>query len=465
MEEAHPPIPSDQLRASEELAEINRRLLNRENELNRKQQLQEVYNQAVTSLVAPFDLKAAVTEVLRILCEACEAGVGVLFLETPGDSHLHLFTAWGTSEEEIPLPSVAAIAARENRRIVTGDIPADFPLRLTLSATLTVPPRILLAQPVTRGERAMGVLLVGSAATFPLDIPDLVERICVQLALAATHAFTFQRALSLTRDLKYKSEALRRKNTELERANRTRAIFLASVSHELKTPLNAIIGFSRVLARKSHGTLTEKQDEFVGLIQKNGEHLLTLIEDLLTISRAESGSLSLTRQDLNLSQLLEECVVSLQPLITRKCQQVNLDLGPEIPAVSADRGKIKQVLFNLLGNAIKYSPERSVICLRLRLSGFGDEVLVSVEDPGPGIPLTERDRIFEPFYRARDTSREDGTGLGLAVARRLVEMHGGRIWFEPAPCRGSIFTFSLPIYERDGSGRHEIVPIRREPDA
>jgi signal transduction histidine kinase len=459
-----PPDAAQLMRIVEELAAANHRLLNREHELKRRQFFQEQYNRSVTELISTSDLEATLERVLKLLCEAADADIGVVFLLSPEDRKLVPFASHNLSGPLPPFELGAGLVgsvAREKKRLVSGDIPANFPFKIRKTKNLEIQPKVILAQPLLHADQVMGVLLFGGMDNFSSDGLELVERVSVQIALAIVNAIALQRAVDLARELKFKSEALKRRYVDLEKAHRAKSAFLAGVSHELKTPLHAIIGFARVLRRKSHGPLTPRQEEYLRLILTNGEHLLGLINDILDLSRIESGTMEITLRDVNITSILDECVRSLGALAEKKSLRIQQRRGSAIPAVRADRNKVKQVVFNLLSNAIKFSPSGAVIRLETALGEYGDEIRISVSDEGPGIPPEDRERIFEPFIRLDTAGAPDGTGLGLSIARKLVELHHGRIWVESLPGKGSTFSFTLPVagFEPGARGK-DIIRVR-----
>ena len=231
---------------------------------------------------------------------------------------------------------------------------------------------------------------------------------------------------------------------ELERANRLKSEFLASMSHELRTPLHTIIGFSELLAEELEGPLNEKQQRFVQHIHTDSLHLLALINDVLDISKIEADRLELRLEAFDFTALVAESLASVRSLAEAKSH--TLETALDVPAaLEADRLRIKQVLVNLLSNAIKFTPEGGRIRVEARVQD--KFVMVSVADTGVGIPAEEHDSIFDKFHQVGATTKgiREGTGLGLAITKRLVEEHGGGIWVQSQPHKGSTFSFTLPL--------------------
>jgi len=457
------------LAAMDELADSNRRLLNREHQLQREQHFRELFNRIVTRLISSDDLKQTLDDVLVILCAATESEIGAIYLHAPEENRFLPFASHNLPDNLPPLePGVGlfGFVTREKKQYVSGDIPPTFPLKIRLADDVEVPPRVVLIQPLLRADQLLGVLVAGTAASYSAEMLDMVQRAAVQIAIAILNAVTLQRAIGLARELKFKSESLRERYRELERAHQLKTAFLAAASHELKTPLNAIIGFANVLLKQAHGPLNPRQQEYAQYIRKNGDHLLKLINDTLDLSRIEAGKVAMVRRRINLAQLLKECIQSIRPLADRKSQPVHLRLGEPIPPVTADRSKLKQIVFNLLSNAIKFAPEGTDITVQAQLTEFGDEIRISVTDGGPTIAAEDRERIFEPFVRAAQAAGTEGTGLGLALVRKLVELHGGRVGVESAATGGNTFHFTLPTAGLDARGRRgDIVKARRTYDA
>jgi len=249
---------------------------------------------------------------------------------------------------------------------------------------------------------------------------------------------------SLARNVNRMNEELRRLYGELETASRHKSEFLANMSHELRTPLNAILGFSQVLEQKLFGELNPKQEEYVGDILSSGNHLLSLINDVLDLSKVEAGQIELEVEPFSLRESVERAVAMVRERASKNGVAVGTEIQPEVQVVEADERRIRQVLFNLLSNAAKFTPSGGRIDVTaVRVAG---EIEVAVSDTGPGIAPADQDRIFEEFQQTEVGAKQrEGTGLGLALSRRLVELHGGRIWVESELGSGSRFVFTLPV--------------------
>jgi signal transduction histidine kinase len=246
-----------------------------------------------------------------------------------------------------------------------------------------------------------------------------------------------------TRDLATALEELDEKSRELEAASRHKSEFLANMSHELRTPLNAILGFSQVLRERLFGDVNVKQAEYLDDILTSANHLLALINDILDLSKVEAGHVDLEIAPFSLRKTLERGVVMVRERATRDGVGVALTADSDVDPVEGDERRIGQVIFNLLSNAVKFTPAGGSV--DVRASRVNGEVQVAVADNGHGIAREDQERIFEEFQQTEaGVEQGEGTGLGLALSKRLVELHGGRIWVDSDRGRGSTFVFTLP---------------------
>jgi signal transduction histidine kinase len=290
----------------------------------------------------------------------------------------------------------------------------------------------VLTLPLLNEDHLLGGLTVSRRATgeFPPDAVALLTAFAAQSAIALQNARLF-------RELEAKSR-------ELEVASRHKSQFLANMSHELRTPLNAILGYGELMADGIYGELPEPVREVLGRVDRSGRHLLGLINDVLDLSKIEAGQLSLVLAEYSMKEIAEVVITSVQALAAEKGLALALDLAPDLPTGRGDQRRLTQVLLNLVGNAIKFTEQGGIGVQAVAANGAFE---VTVIDTGPGIAPADQKRIFEEFQQASTstTRPQGGTGLGLAIARRIVAMHGGRLWVESVVGEGSRFRFRLPV--------------------
>jgi len=292
--------------------------------------------------------------------------------------------------------------------------------------------RALICAPILREDNAIGSINVTRAA--PGAFTDK------QVALLKTFA---SQAVIAIENVRLFNE-IQDKSRELEVANRHKSEFLANMSHELRTPLNAVIGFSEVLAQKMFGEVNEKQLDYLNDINSSGQHLLSLINDILDLSKIEAGRMELDFARFDLPQAIDNALTLIRERATRHGIALSQELDPALGECVADARKFKQIMLNLLSNAVKFTPEGGRITVRARRTGGAVEI--SVSDTGIGIAAADQPRVFEEFRQASGDylKKSEGTGLGLALTRNFVELHGGRISLESEVGKGSTFTFTLP---------------------
>jgi len=268
-------------------------------------------------------------------------------------------------------------------------------------------------------------------------IRDVTDRHLAEEKLKATQS-------AYTAELAAKNRELELRNEEVERASHLKSEFLSGMSHELRTPLHTMIGFTELLEEQIEGPLNEKQQRFIRHIHADSQHLLALINDVLDLSKIESGRLELHLEVFSLREAIEETVSSIGPQGNAKSIEIEIDVPPAIE-INADRLRVKQILYNLLSNAVKFTPKGGRVwvtaCVR---ESFAE---VCVRDTGIGIPVSEQESVFDKFYQVgqRQAGGLEGTGLGLAITRHLVEQHGGSVRLESELGKGTQFTFTIPL--------------------
>ena len=292
--------------------------------------------------------------------------------------------------------------------------------------------RAILAVPMVREGRLIGCLVVSRnhPGEFPAETIELLRTFATQSALAIQNARLFQEIAD--------------KSAQLEAASRHKSEFLANMSHELRTPLNAIIGFSEVLTERMFGELNEKQDEYLRDIYASGQHLLSLINDILDLSKIEAGRMELEATDFDLPSAIDNALTLVRERATRRGIALRRTIDERLGTIRGDERKVKQVLLNLLSNALKFTPEGGRIDVSARVQDGAAEIAVA--DTGVGIAPEDQEAVFEEFRQVGTADKKvEGTGLGLALSRKFIELHGGRIRVQSQVGHGSTFTFTLPV--------------------
>src|SRR5207237_2260059 len=289
----------------------------------------------------------------------------------------------------------------------------------------------LLSVPLLREDQIIGSLSFNRRAPgeFPPEVVDVLKTCATQSALAIQNARLFREIAD--------------KSAQLEAASRHKSEFLANMSHELRTPLNAIIGFSEVLSEGMFGEINEKQTEYLKDILESGRHLLSLINDILDLSKIEAGHMGLEPSDFDLPNAIANALILVRERASRRGIALGSTIDERLGMLRGDERKVKQVLLNLLSNALKFTPEGGRIEVSARLH---DEVAeVSVADTGIGIAPADQDAVFEEFRQVgAGDKKAEGTGLGLTLCRTFIELHGGRIDVNSRVGYGSTFTFIIP---------------------
>jgi signal transduction histidine kinase len=292
--------------------------------------------------------------------------------------------------------------------------------------------RAVLAVPLMREGAATGVLVLGRSAPRPFTPQqiELVETFADQAVIAIENVRLF--------------DEIQDKSRQLEEASQHKSQFLANMSHELRTPLNAILGYTELMADGAYGEPSEKMLGILKRLEANGRHLLRLINDVLDLSKIEAGQLVLELSDYCIQDIAQTVRSTLEPLAADKKLAFKVEVPTELPPGHGDGRRLTQVLINLVGNAIKFTDAGEVA---IKAEANNSSFHVSVRDTGPGISAADQAKLFQEFQQADNaiTKKKGGTGLGLAISKRIIEMHGGKIWVESKPGQGSTFTFTLPV--------------------
>jgi signal transduction histidine kinase len=291
-------------------------------------------------------------------------------------------------------------------------------------------------------EQVLATRQTGEAVSYEREIAGSGRTL--EIYVAPTPEGGYASILSDITERKRAEADLHAAKEEAEKANRAKSQFLANMSHELRTPLNAILGYIELIQDSIYGDVPEKVREVIGRIDHNGHHLLNQINDVLDLSKIEAGELKVLLNDYSMQDIVNGVISDVSSLAAEKNLTLNAIVPPDLPTGLGDDRRISQVLLNLVGNAIKFTDEGEV---SVRVSASDGEFQVAVADTGIGISEADQAEILNEFYQADSSSTRahGGTGLGLAIAKRMVELHGGRLWIESALGEGSTFSFSLPI--------------------
>ena len=323
-----------------------------------------------------------------------------------------------TKVETAALVTASRSEYRSSRNLFIAVSAASIVLALALGLVLSWS----VIRPIQRTETRLSEIAAGNFSG-RLDVPNHDE------------------LGSLAANVNRMNDELRRLYGELEAASRHKSEFLANMSHELRTPLNAIIGFTDVLHERMFGELNERQADYVRDVRDAGRHLLSLINDVLDLAKVEAGRMELGLSEVSLAATLRASLTMHAESAKQGDVALKLHLEREHLVVEADERKLRQVVANLLSNAVKFTPANGRVDVTARLADGAVEVAVA--DSGPGIAAGDRESIFDEFQQAR--GMREGTGLGLPIARRFIELHGGRLWVESTPGAGSTFLFTLPL--------------------
>jgi signal transduction histidine kinase len=397
-------------------------------------------SQAVNSTL---DLETVLNTIVSKAVQLSGTEAGAIYVYDEARNEFGLRSTYGMSEELIAAirgqpvgvgvgandPVGKAYATRAIVQIRDLREEAATPgMKLVLEAGF----RALLAVPLVGPDGVVGALVVRrkTPGEFPKQTTDLVQTFAAQSVLAIQNAHLFTE--------------IGEKSRQLEVASQHKSQFLANMSHELRTPLNAILGYTELIIDQVYGELPEKALGVLGRVQANGKHLLGLINDVLDLSKIEAGQLQLSLSDYSMKEVVLGVCSVVESLANAKKLALKVDTSPNLPSGRGDERRLTQVILNLVGNAIKFTDAGSVT---INASAPNGSYTIAVRDTGPGIAPSDQAKIFEEFQQADSsaTKTKCGTGLGLAIARRIVEMHGGKIWVESVVGQGATFFVTVPV--------------------
>jgi len=387
-----------------------------------------------------FDLKSVLNTLVESAARLCEADMSAIARQKGMNYQIaasHGFpSAFVGYIETVPLErgpgSLIGRTLDERKPIQIVDVLAD-PEYTLAEAQKKGGYRTSLGVPLLREGIPIGVLFLARTTVRPFTDKqiELVETFADQAAIAIENVRLF--------------DEIQDKSRQLAEASQHKSQFLANMSHELRTPLNAILGYAELMADGAYGEPSERMMAVLKRLESNGKHLLGLINDVLDLSKIEAGQLVLDLADYSLKQVADTVHSAIEPLAADKKLKFTTEVTPDLPQGRGDERRLTQVLLNLVGNAIKFTDDGEVA---IKVSATNGNFHVAVHDTGPGISAADQTKLFQEFQQADNsmTKKKGGTGLGLAISKRIIEMHGGRIWIESSLGKGSTFAFTLPVH-------------------
>jgi signal transduction histidine kinase len=427
-------------RLQESYADLEEKVEVRTRELARSVNELQALGEVSQTINSTLDVENVLRTIVTKAVELSLTDAGAIYVYEEARDEFRLRATYGMSEAMIAALTDRHVgigethigdAARRRESIQVADLSGETPSPVN-AIILGAGYRALLIVPLLRPDHIVGALVVRrkEPGEFPRSTIDLLETFADQSVLAIQNARLFRE--------------IEEKGRELELASKHKSQFLANMSHELRTPMNAILGYTELILDNIYGEAPEKVRAVLERVQSNGRHLLGLINDVLDLSKIEAGQLTLSLNDYSLEDVVQSVFSAVESLATAKKLALKVEAPAVLPPGHGDEHRITQVLLNLVGNAIKFTETGEVA---INASAQNGAFTVAVRDTGPGIAKADQTKIFEEFQQADNSSTRNkgGTGLGLAISKRIVEMHGGRIWVESMEGQGSTFSFTLPV--------------------
>ena len=431
---------ADQAAIAIENVQLLKELRQRTEELGRSVEELRALSEVSQAVNSTLDLQNVLSTIVAKAAQLSGTEAGAIYVFDELHCEFRLHATYGMDRELIDAltqrhiglddPNVREALAQPEP-IQVADLKEEAPSDLN-EITLHAGFRARLVAPLLRGEDIVGMLVVRrrTPGEFAKNTVDIIKTFAAQSALAIQNARLFHE--------------IQDKSQQLEVASQHKSEFLANMSHELRTPLNAILGYTELMADGAYGEPSEKMLGILKRLEANGKHLLGLINDVLDLSKIEAGQLVLELSDYCIQDIAQTVRSTLEPLAADKKLGFKVEIAPQLPPGRGDGRRLTQVLINLVGNAIKFTDAGEVA---INAEAKNGSFHVSVRDTGPGISSADQARLFQEFQQADNaiTRKKGGTGLGLAISKRIIEMHGGRIWVESQPGQGSTFAFTLPV--------------------
>ncbi|MDQ6959262.1 MAG: PAS domain S-box protein, partial [Mariprofundaceae bacterium] len=433
------------------------------------------YARAIALFSSTYDQNKALSGLLSILADNHPFPVSAIYTYDEWSGKLALSTSFGAPEtlkkEFERGEGLIGQTLLDNKTMMLAEFDEAG---LSIEAgVLSFQPACVIVSPIAYQDKVTAVLVLASSKSLTDLDTSFIERLSAQLGVALNALRQHRDLMDLTEQIRRRSEDITQQNAQLEQANRMKSEFLANMSHELRTPLNAIIGFSEVLKDGVMGELTKEQTEYIGDIFNSGQHLLSLINDILDLSKIEAGKMELDLDEVIIPDLLNNSLSIIKEKAMAHRIKIDLDVGENVEACWMDARKAKQILFNLLSNAVKFTPDGGSVHVDARrvkgeeigrgkdtpsplthpASQDADFLEISITDTGIGISEEDQQKLFQAFVQAdASLSREyEGTGLGLVMVKKLAELHGGTVGMQSEQGKGSIFTIWLPWREKGDS--------------
>ncbi|HXG37548.1 MAG TPA: response regulator [Bacteroidota bacterium] len=439
----------------------------------------KAYSELITTLNNLETLAEVETKSLQLLCVHTDSSVGALYILDQDQQVLNLSASYALKQRGKMVETMALgegipgeCAAQQKILEVTN---ISEPTGFEISAGLVeIYPKAIIAVPVLFQDKLLGVMVLGSTKGFGEVEKDIINNSVPQIGVAIANAMNHEQTRRLSLEIAKRNEELNSKNAELEKAYRVKSDFLSSMSHELRTPLNSIIGFSSVLLGQTGDPLTPDQRMAIEKVLKNGKHLLELINDILDLSKLESGRMTVSVETEEVASVVSNCLMLTESLFRQKKLTVKEYVEPNLPKLSTDIVKVRQILMNLLSNAAKFTDQGEVAVNVTKRDGM---IAFAVKDSGIGIKKEHYNIVFEEFRQVdgSNTRKYKGTGLGLPISRRLARMLGGDLVVESDYGKGSTFILTIPpvyvpagdtvVYKKEEPKKKPVEQVAKEVSA